>query len=79
MVLPHVEITTSNKVKKYKATLYYSKECLTKGVITEPIDTVLLNKKCYQTAEVYFFDDGRWDRSEALHIEIESEPRVIDP
>jgi len=45
-----------------------------------PIDTVLLTKKCYSTAEDIFFNERNWGTQDRghLHIEIEELPRIVE-
>jgi hypothetical protein len=72
---------------KYKAILYetpviceflYIPEAKAKELNKpKPVDSVLLDKKCYKTAEGIFFGSRNWDRDAKLHIEIEEEPRIL--
>lgn len=61
-------------MKKYKATLYESEFI---DVPAKPIDSILLDKICYTTAEKIFYDERGWIKSENYHIEIESKPRFL--
>jgi len=61
-------------MKRYKATLFEQKVIDERA---EPIDTILLDKKCYPTAEKLFFNKRGWERTEHLHIEIEDMPRFL--
>ena len=72
---------------KYKAILYETPvNCeylyVPKAKVEElnkpkPVDSVLLDKKCYKTAEGIFFGRRGWERHEKFHVEIEDEPRVL--
>jgi len=72
---------------KYKAILYetpaqWGGTYLSKAKVEElnkpkPVDSVLLDKKCYKTAEGIFFGRRGWERHEKFHVEIEDEPRVL--
>ncbi len=65
-------------MKKYKATLFRSDENLALGFTrSTPIDTILLDKKCYTTAENLFFNKRGWNRSDHYHVEIENIPRFL--
>ena len=61
-------------MEKYKATLF--KTDLEEDQ-SEPIDTILLDKICYTTAENFFFDKRGWEKKEYYHIEIEDMPRFL--
>jgi hypothetical protein len=61
-------------MKRYKATLF-KQEYIDQRA--EPIDTILLDKKCYPTAEKFFYDKRGWKRGEHYHIEIENMPRFL--
>jgi len=61
-------------MKRYKATLF-KQEVINERA--EPIDTILLDKKCYSTAEKFFYDKRGWKRGEHYHIEIENMPRFL--
>jgi len=61
-------------MEKYKATLF-KQEYIDEP--SRPIDTILLDKKCYATAENFFFDKRGWKRAEHFHIEIEDMPRFL--
>jgi len=73
---------------KYKATLYETPEITDFLYISQikadelsrpkPIDTTLLDKRCYATAEKFFFNQKGWRRADTLHIEIEDKPRIIE-
>ena len=45
-----------------------------------PVDTVLLTKKCYSTAEDIFFNERNWGARNRghLHVEIEELPRIVE-
>ena len=43
----------------------------------KPVDSTLLDEKCYRTAENIFYNKREWPRSDRLHIEIESIPRIL--
>jgi hypothetical protein len=72
---------------KYKATLYETPEITDFLYVSQikqeemsrpkPIDSTLLDKRCYTTAEKFFFNKQGWRRAETLHIEIEEQPRII--
>ena len=65
-------------MKRYKATLYHSKQDLNNKTITEPVDSILLDEKCYRTAERHFFKDRAWDREHYdFHIEFEKTARTL--
>ena len=69
-------------MKKYKATLFKLEyEATINGMtINEPqvpVDSVLLDKKCYTTAENFFFNKRGWTKTEPFHIEIEDMPRFL--
>ena len=64
-------------MKKYKAILYHSTEYPNQEPVTQPIDTVLLNEKCYRTADNIFFEERGWNRNSDLHVEIEKLPRTL--
>lgn len=65
-------------MKKYKATLYHSKQDLNNKTITAPVDSILLDEKCYRTAERYFFKDRDWDREHYdFHVEFEKTARTL--
>lgn len=59
-------------MKKYKAILY---EIEYIDVPAKPVDSILLDERCYTTAEKIFYDERGWVRSEKHHIEIETNPR----
>ena len=74
---------------KYKATLYESKDHMEYLFLTQskreelnkprPVDTALLDKKCYKTAERHFFSERGWVHARGnYHVEIEDKPRVIE-
>ena len=74
---------------KYKAILYETRTEVEFLYLPEhkrrelnqprPIDSVLLDTKCYSTAAKYFFDKRGWNKNTAsYHIEIEQEPRMIE-
>jgi hypothetical protein len=74
---------------KYKAILYETPEQTEYLFVSnmkqrelnnpKPIDSVLLDTKCYSTADKYFFNKRGWNRNLAnYHIEIEQEPRMIE-
>lgn len=74
-------------MKKWKATLWETpRSCGSpipkgiKGLNQFPVDTVLLTKKCYSTAEDIFFTERHWGTRERehLHIEIEELPRIVE-
>ena len=72
---------------KYKATLYETPEECDFLYVSEakqkelnkpkPIDSTLLNEKCFETAERVFFGKRGWVRGSRFHIEIEDMPRII--
>ena len=72
---------------KYKAILYetpdecdflYIPEAKAKELNKpKPVDSILLDKKCFKTAEGAFFGSRGWGRHERFHIEIEDMPRII--
>ncbi len=64
-------------MKRYKATLYHSKQNLNNKTITEPVDSILLDEKCYRTADNIFFEERGWNRNSDLHVEIEKLPRTL--
>ena len=45
--------------------------------LPRPVDSILLDKRCFKTAENYFFNKRGWDKREELFIEIEKKPRII--
>ena len=61
-------------MKKYKATLF-KQEYIDEP--SKPIDSVLLDKKCYTTAEKFFYDKRGWKKAEHYQIEIEDMPRFL--
>ena len=73
---------------KYKATLYETPEitdflCVSQIKKEEmerskPVDTTLLDVRCFLTAEKFFFNQKGWRRADTLHIEIEENPRIIE-
>tara|TARA_R100001244_G_scaffold46032_3_gene41309 strand:+ start:496 stop:729 length:234 start_codon:yes stop_codon:yes gene_type:complete len=73
---------------KYKATLYETPEITDFLYVSQikreelnrpkPIDSTLLDERCYATAEKFFFNKKGWRRGETLHIEIEEKPRAIE-
>jgi len=73
---------------KYKAILYETPESTDFLYISQikreelerakPVDSTLLNKKCYATAENYFFKKRGWAKSDLFYIEIEDQPRIIE-
>ena len=73
---------------KYKAILYETPEQTEYLFVSnmkqrelnnpKPVDSVLLDKKCYSTADKYFFNKRGWTRDDRYHIEIEEEPRMIE-
>ena len=74
---------------KYKATLYeeragadeylYLPEHRRRELtLPRPIDSVLLDKRCYKTAESHFFSKRGWPRAETYFVEIEKHPRMIE-
>ena len=65
-------------MKKYKATLFKHDENVALGFSRAiPIDSILLDKQCYTTAEKFFYDKRGWKRAEHYHIEIENTPRFL--
>jgi len=44
----------------------------------KPVDSILLDKKCFTTAEGIFYGRRGWKRTGDLHIEIEDQPRIIE-
>ena len=73
---------------KYKATLYETPEITDFLYISQikqeelcrpkPVDSTLLDKRCYATAEKFFFSKKGWRRADCFHIEIEEAPRIIE-
>ena len=73
---------------KYKATLYETPEITDFLYVSQikqeelsrskPVDTTLLDKRCYATAEKFFFNKKGWRRADTFHIEIEEVPRIIE-
>ena len=73
---------------KYKAILYETREEVEYLYLSKlkqeelnkvrPIDSTLLDKKCYSSADKYFHTKMGWPRTDSLHIEIEDEPRVVE-
>ena len=61
-------------MKRYKATLFKLEYWDQPQV---PVDSVLLDKKCYTTAEKFFFNKRGWKKAEHYHIEIEDMPRFL--
>jgi len=61
-------------MKKYKATLFRLEHIDEPQV---PVDSTLLDKKCYATAEKFFFNNRGWKKTEHFHIEIEDMPRFL--
>lgn len=72
---------------KYKAILYEEPQICDFSFITiakqnelnkpKPIDSTLLDKKCFKTAENIFYNKKGWTRSDRMHIEFESMPRIL--
>tara|TARA_R110000824_G_scaffold243272_1_gene431904 strand:+ start:2935 stop:3162 length:228 start_codon:yes stop_codon:yes gene_type:complete len=72
-------------MERYKAILwrtpglgYLSQEDVGAYGISTPVDTALLKKKCYSTAEDIFFNQRSWKRSPDYHVEIEEAPRIVE-
>jgi len=73
---------------KYKAILYETPQDADFLYISQikkdelqrpkPVDSTLLNKRCYVTAENYFFKTRGWIKNAYYHIEIEDNPRIIE-
>ena len=73
---------------KYKALLYETPQDADFLYISQikkeelqrpkPVDSILLNKRCYKSAENHFFKKRGWAKTDFLHIEIEDQPRVIE-
>ena len=73
---------------KYKAILYETRTAVDFLYLPEhkrrelnqprPIDSVLLDTKCYSTADKYFFNKLGYIKGDKYHIEIEQEPRMIE-
>tara|TARA_R110002020_G_scaffold214880_1_gene422065 strand:- start:599 stop:796 length:198 start_codon:yes stop_codon:yes gene_type:complete len=62
-------------MERYKAVLWHTPALHCKA---NPIDSVLLKKKCYKLAETEFFEKRKWDREIDYHIEIEEMPRIVE-
>ena len=43
-----------------------------------PIDSILLDARCFKQAETYFFNKRGWDKSPSYFIEIEENPRMVE-
>ena len=43
-----------------------------------PIDSILLDARCFTTAETYFFNKRGWTKLPSYFIEIEENPRMIE-
>ena len=43
-----------------------------------PIDSILLDARCFTTAETYFFNKRGWAKLPSYFIEIEENPRMIE-
>lgn len=73
---------------KYKAILYETPEQTEYLFVSnmkqrelnnpKPVDSVLLDTKCYSTADKYFFNKLGYIRGDKYHVEIEEEPRMIE-
>jgi hypothetical protein len=73
-------------MKKWKAILYETPEIMDYLYVSKgrreqlnnprPIDSILLDKKCFKTAESHFFGAGGWPKGEQFHVEFEEEPRI---